>query len=356
MTDNFSSLSRFLLVTAAFVVVIAGLKQAESLLVPFLLSLFIAVICSPPLAWLKKCGLPSSLSLLIIVAVIILLGVIVGAVVGSSISSFQTDLPHYQQRLQVITQQGVVFLQGYGLEIPIQQWREVFDPSVALSFAASTLASLGNVMTNALMILLTVIFILAEEVRFSDKMKLAREDSDNAITALRRFTGSVNQYMAIKMTLSLLTGFVIMVWLMFLGVDYPVLWGLLAFLLNFVPTLGSILAAIPAVLLALIQLGFGDAALTAVGYLAVNIIVGNAIEPRVMGKGLDLSTLVVFLSLVFWGWVLGPVGMLLSVPLTMTVKIALEHSTEGHWIGVMLGAGQASIKEPDVVKEGEEEG
>jgi len=115
---------------------------------------------------------------------------------------------------------------------------------------------------------------------------------------------------------------------------------LLAFLLNFVPTLGSIIAAVPAVLLALVQLGVGDAALVAAGYLAVNTVVGNGLEPRMMGRGLNLSALVVFLSLVFWGWVLGPVGMLLSVPLTMTVKIALESSDETKWVGAMLGSGQ----------------
>ena len=144
--------------------------------------------------------------------------------------------------------------------------------------------------------------------------------------------------------MSLLTGTIILVWLWILGVDYFVLWGMLAFLLNFVPTLGSIIAAIPAVLLAVVQLGVGDAVLVGVGFLAVNLGVGNILEPRVMGRGLDLSTLVVFLSLVFWGWVLGPVGMLLSIPLTITVKIALESVDETRWIGVLLSSGRGLVK------------
>jgi AI-2 transport protein TqsA len=119
------------------------------------------------------------------------------------------------------------------------------------------------------------------------------------------------------------------------------LWGLLAFLLNFIPTFGSILAAVPPVLLAVVQLGVGEAFMVAIFYVAVNVIVGSVLEPRFMGKGLDLSSLVVFLSLVFWGWILGPVGMLLSVPLTIMVKIALENSEDTHWIGVMLGAGSS---------------
>ena len=121
---------------------------------------------------------------------------------------------------------------------------------------------------------------------------------------------------------------------MLIGVDYHVLWGLLAFLLNFIPTFGSILAAVPPVLLAIVQLGFGEALMTAALYVAVNVIVGSILEPRFMGKGLDLSSLVVFLSLVFWGWILGPVGMLLSVPLTIMLKIALESSPDTHWAAV----------------------
>ena len=123
-----------------------------------------------------------------------------------------------------------------------------------------------------------------------------------------------------------------------IGVDYPVLWGALAFLLNFIPNIGSIIAAVPPVLLALIQLGVAQAALVAGGFLVINMAIGNFLEPRYMGQGLGLSTLVVFLSLVFWGWVLGPVGMLLSVPLTIAVKIALEVRPDTRWMAIMLGS------------------
>jgi len=130
-------------------------------------------------------------------------------------------------------------------------------------------------------------------------------------------------------------------------VDYPVLWALLAFLLNFVPTVGSFIAAVPAVLLATVQLGVFSAGLTLAGFVVVNLVMGNAVEPRWMGKGLNLSPLVVFVSLVLWGWVLGPVGMLLSIPLTIMIKIALENQEETRWIGVLLGSGTvAELDEP----------
>ncbi len=347
MSAQSSPMARFLIVMAAFIVVVAGMKSAEAMLVPFFLSLFIAVICSPPLAWMHKKGVPNGVAIVAIIATIAIVGVLVGAVVGSSIQSFRQDLPEYQNRLVVLSSSGRDFLSSMGINISSQQWKDSVNPSAALAIAGNTLASLGNVMTNAFMILLTVIFILAEEVGFTEKLRVAAgEKKQQSLDAIARFTFSVNRYMAIKASLSLLTGACIMVWLWVQGVDYAVLWGLLAFFLNFVPTLGSILAAIPAVLLSLVQLGVGDAAITGLGFVLVNVLIGNALEPRLMGKGLDLSALVVFLSLVFWGWVLGPVGMLLSVPLTMTVKIALESFEDTHWLGVMLGSGRGLGETP----------
>lgn len=333
-----SPIARFLFVMACFVVVVAGMKAAESILVPFLLSLFIAVICTPPLIWLRSKGLPNGIAMLVVIFVIVVAAILIGAIVGSSINDFRQDLPIYQARLTQLTGELFTHLQGIGLAVDLPQLRESFNPSAALSVAGNTLAQFGNMMTNAFLILLTVIFILAEEVGFIDKLK-ALGNTEKTVDAISRFSRGVNQYMAIKTLMSLLTGFLIVVWLWFLDVDYFVLWGMLAFLLNFVPTFGSIIAAVPAVLLAIVQLGVGDAVLTALGFLFVNFVVGNVLEPRVMGKGLNLSALVVFLSLVFWGWVLGPIGMLLSIPLTMTVKIAVESFEDTRWLGVILGSG-----------------
>lgn len=327
----------FLLGLAAFVVVVAGMRAAESLLVPFLLSLFIAVICSPPLLWLKGKGLPAWLAVLTIIALIVLMGGLVGAVVGASITDFKADLPEYQARLQEMSGGLQAWLADRGVAIDPTLWRDTFKPSTVLVMAGNTLSSLGNLMTNAFLILLTVVFILAEEMRFADRLARSNQDMAATIAGIHRFTASVNHYMALKSLLSLATGVLVSVWLWLLGVDYPLLWGTMAFLLNFVPNLGSLLAAVPAVLLALVQLGPAEALYTAAGYVAINMVIGNVIEPRMMGRGLNLSTLVVFLSLVFWGWVLGPVGMLLSVPLTMTVKIALESYPGTAWMGMILG-------------------
>ncbi len=336
-----SSLAKFLIYTAAFIIVVAGMKSAETLLVPFLLSVFIAVICSPLLTWLHERGLPYIVAILLIISLIVVFGIGIGAVVGSSINEFSKDLPVYQDKLQLITADAIAWLEGQGVSISGTQLKESFNPGTVMKMVGTTLASLGNVMTNAFLILLTVIFILSEETVFYTKLKAASSDSAKTLVAIERFTNSINRYMALKTAFSLLTGVLIMIWLWILNVDYPALWGLLAFLLNFIPNLGSILAAVPAVLLALVQLGFGDALLTAAGFVVVNVVIGSILEPRFMGKGLDLSALIVFLSLVFWGFILGPVGMLLSVPLTMTMKIAFESFDDTHWISVILGSGQS---------------
>ena len=342
--NSLSTPARFLLYTAAFVIVVAGLKAAEAMLVPFLLSVFIALICSPLLAWLKSRRVPSGLAILIIVFGVVCLGAIVGAVVGSSVREFRADLPEYQMRLHLMSSSLQQWLADKGVAFDPLMWQQSFNPNVAMQLVGNTLASFGNVMTNAFLILLTVIFIFAEEVGFREKLLFARDGRQGSLQSLESFTHSVNRYMAIKTLLSLATGFLVLLVLWIQGVDYPVMWALLAFLLNFVPTVGSFLAAIPAVLLALIQLGPGPAGFLALAYVLINLVIGNVIEPRWMGKGLNLSPLVVFLSLVFWGWVLGPVGMLLSIPLTILVKIALESDRDTAWIGIMLGSGKAQLR------------
>jgi predicted PurR-regulated permease PerM len=214
---------------------------------------------------------------------------------------------------------------------------DYFDPGKAMKMAANTLAGLSGLLTNVFMILLTVIFILLEASGFPQKLRTALGDPEESMGQFRSVTESVNRYLALKTVFSLATGLTVAIWLAILGVDFALLWGLVAFLLNYVPNIGSIIAAIPAILLALIQLGVGPALLTCLGYVVVNVVFGSILEPKFMGRGLGLSTLVVFLSLVFWGWVLGPVGMVLSVPLTMIVKIAMESHEDTQWIAVMLG-------------------
>lgn len=343
MGFRLSVAARFLLYTAAFIVVVAGMKAAASLLVPFLLSIFIALICVPPVAWLKGRGLPGWAAIAVMVLAIIIAATLMGTLVGTSIRDFRTDLPFYEKRLIEMTAGLQQWLAGRGMVFDIGDWRDSVNPGAVMQLAGNTLASLGSLTTNGFMILITVVFILAEQVGFRDKLAQARSVPRDSLAAIGRFTDSVNHYVGLKTLTSLLTGVLVGLALWLLGVGYPVMWALLTFLLNFVPTIGSILAAAPPVLLALVQVGPVTAGLAAGVQILINVVIGNVLEPRWMGRGLNLSPLVVFLSLVFWGWVLGPIGMLLSVPLTILVKIALESDPGTRWIGVMLGQGVALV-------------
>jgi len=337
--DTRTNAFRVLIVAAAFVIVVAGMRAAASLVVPFLLAAFIAIICAPPLLWLKSKRFPTWLALLVIILGVACIGGLVALVIGDSIADFRTNLPYYQTRLQgQVTAVQLWIESSLNISVSTDTFGSYFDVGSIMGLVTGMLSGLGGMLTNGFMILLTVIFMLFETSAFPAKIRLAFGERIRDLSALDRFMRTVKRYMAIKSLTSLATGIMVGVWLAILGVDFPILWGLLAFLLNFVPNIGSIIAAVPAVILALVQLGVGPCLLTALGYLVVNNVIGTIIEPRFMGRGVGLSTLVVFVSLVFWGWVLGPIGMFLSVPLTMTVKIALENDANSRWLSVLLGS------------------
>ncbi len=327
-----------LLTLAGCVVVVAGMKAASSILVPFFLAVFIAVLCTPPLFWLQERGAPKVLALILVLAAILALGLLLGTLIGTSLNSFVRSLPEYQERLKNSLSPLLNWLVEKGLDLPERWIGAVITPESAMRLVTNMLSALGNVLTNAFLILLTVVFILLEAADFPKKVQAALKKPEGSLMIMETFSRSANRYVVIKTLLSLVVGLAIWLWLVILGVNYPILWGTLAFLLNYIPNIGSILAAIPPSLLALVQLGTGSAILTVVGFLVINNIVGNIVEPRLMGRGLGLSPLVVFISLVFWGWILGPVGMVLSVPLTSLVKIGLECSGETQGLAIMLGS------------------
>ena len=343
---TFSAGSRFLLMAAAFVILVAGMKAAQPILVPFLLSVFIAIISAPSMFYLQRRGLPTAIALLLVLAAVISMLFLVAILVGNSIEDFRQSLPLYQSRLQDQLGALISLFAKVGINLSLGEVQAYFDPGVVMRMVANTLNGLGSVLTNGFLILLTVAFILAEASSFPAKLHRVLDRPEHSLPGFDHFLQTVKQYMAIKTWVSLATCAIVWLGLWLLGVDYPFLWGVMAFFLNYVPNIGSIIAAIPAVLLALIQLGWGHALAVALLYLAINIVMGNVVEPRYMGKGLGLSTLVVFLSLIFWGWVLGPVGMLLSIPLTMTVKIAMDNNEETRWIAILLDSeNQAAVED-----------
>jgi len=330
--------SRLLLTLASLVIIFAGLKTAQALIVPFLLAFFISIVCAGPFYWLQQKKVPAPLALLLVIAIVMLGGLGVLTVVGTSVTSFTQQLPTYQEQLRAQTLSLFSWLEHMGIKISRQVLLQHFDPGAIMQSAASMLATAGGVLTNSFLILLTVIFILLEAAGMPNKLRAALTDAESSLVTFGKFVDGVRQYLAIKTLVSFLTGMVIALGLLLLGLDYALLWGMIAFLLNYVPNIGSIIAAVPALLLASVQLGWLPTLLVGILYMTTNMIMGNIVEPRLMGRKLGLSALVVFLSLVFWGWILGPVGMLLSVPLTMIVKIALQVNESTRWLAILLGS------------------
>jgi AI-2 transport protein TqsA len=349
-TDQAPNAAQVLLVIAAFIVVVAGMSAAKAIIVPFLLAAFISVISSPPLFWLRERKVPTAIALLIVMFAILFFLLLIAGLVASSITDFSAKLPLYEARLTEQTDAALGLLRRAHVDVGRLELDKIFNAAAIMQFVAMLLNQLVGMLTNGVLILLTVIFMLLEASSIPTKLNAIFRKPEASLKRIKYFIGTVNRYMAIQTVISLATGACVAIFLTIMGVDYAVLWGVLAFLLNYIPNIGSIMAAVPPILLTIIQLGLGRALGVAIGYLVINMSIGNVISPRLMGRGLGLSTLVVFLSLIFWGWILGPVGMLLSVPLTMTVKIALESSEDTRWLAILLGSEEVSEPKPAPAK------
>ncbi|MCG6202675.1 AI-2E family transporter [Psychromonas antarctica] len=335
---NVSPFARCALYFSAIVICLAGIKIAAPIVVPFLLSLFVAIICNPAINFAVAKRVPRALAITLVMLIIFSSFVILGGIIGAAVNDFRQALPTYEAQLADEIDWLISWMGLHNIVISMGEVRGYFDPAKVMTLVTTTLTGFSSVLGNAFLLLLTVVFMLTEGQGFTKKLHAAFDDSVATKKSLDHFLHMVNRYMAIKTVMSLATGLIIGLVLWLLGVDFFVLWALLAFLLNYIPNIGSIIAAVPAVILTFLQFGMGHAAIVIGLFGGVNMVMGSVIEPKLMGRSLGLSTLVVFLSLIFWGWLLGVVGMLLSVPLTMIFKIALQNSKEGRWFAILLSS------------------
>lgn len=334
--------AQFLLVAAALVIVVAGMKAASGILTPFVLAVCLSVLSAPALFWLRGRGFSAGFSVFIVVTVMAGILASAGFFVARSFNQLLVELPRYEARLRVEMAHLSDWLRQHGPQASQNMFDSVLDPEALGTVLTSLLTSAGVVVTDAFLVLLLLIFLLLEASSFPIKVQRAFRRPEVTLEGFKEFAGKLNRYIAVKTLISLATGLAVMAWTWLLGVDFPFLWAVLAFLLNYVPTLGSIFAAVPPVLLGWLQDGLGFALLVALGYVIINFTLGGLLEPKFLGWGLGLSPLVVFLSLVVWAWILGPVGMLVAVPLTMTLKIALQGTERAKWVSIFLdspGAG-----------------
>jgi predicted PurR-regulated permease PerM len=340
MTEqNKSSHAMHILVGAAsFVIIIAGINLAQAVVVLLLISVFLALLGTPAVLWLKEKRIPSGFAVLIVMAVMIIILILIGVQIGTSISGFSDELPLLQSRIQEQVKELSALLTSKGVVVKEKFFLEYINPEAIMKLTAGMLSGLSSVISDLVLILLTVTFILLEVSSFPIKLRTILGDPKQAFPQFTKFIVDMKRYMVIKTIINLVAGILIALWMHILGVQFPVLWGFLAFVLHYIPNIGSVISAIPAALLALIQLGMSSALLVVAGNILVGFIIGNVIEPRLMGRKFGLSTLVVFLSLIFWGSLLGIVGAILCIPLTMTMKFAFESSESTRWISVVLGS------------------
>ncbi len=334
--------ARVLGVLASVVVVVAGLKLAGSILSLFFLALVLAILTLPVMMWLRRHGVPSPIAILISV---LLVAAVVGGLLllaSQAFAEFQARYPAYEIRLLLLW--GIWEAALAEVELPVvgnvfAALTDLFSFEAALDFATGTIQRVLALVTDTFLVLLIMVFILAEAAVFPRKLRMALGEGGDDSIRLTKIVREVQTYLTIKTLVSLATGITIGLFAAAIGLDFPVLLGLIGFVLNYIPTIGSVIASVPAVLLALIQFGLGSALGVGVVYLGINTVFGNIIEPNLMGRRLGLSTLVVVLSLIFWGWVWGPLGMFLSIPLTMILKILLENTPDLRWMAVLLGKG-----------------
>lgn len=329
------------LVLAALVVLVAGLREAGGFFLPMLAALFLAVISAPLVRFLeRRAHLPEALAILVTLLVDVGLVVGFGALLYASFTGFAEALPTYQAALDSLADSLVATLHAWNVPIERDLLEELRSAGALMGVVGDLVHELTQLVSNAVMVLLLLGFLLFETRGAREKLHilLGRANPHIERTAIAAY--EVQRYLVVKTVLSVLTGVLTGCWMAVCGLDFPLLWALLAFLLNYIPTLGPAISLVPPVLVALLTLGPGGAAAVAAGHLSIGFVIGNVLEPRMMGQTLGLSTLVVFVSMFFFFWLWGPVGALFAAPLTMLVRSALEVNEETRWIAVILGSAE----------------
>ena len=330
--------AKFLFSLACVVVIVYGLKFAAPILLPSAFALFLAVLSLPIMVWLRKHRVPKASAIVIPVFLNVAVVGLLLLLASQSVSQLQRELPTYLNTLSQLQTGWVETIEARtDLVLTDYLTMELIDPAAVIGLARGAVGRVAQVLSMTFLVFLIMAFMLSEATVFPDKFHHVTGDSSPDEDRLAKIVTEVQTYLGIKTVVSIATGLILGAWAYAMGLDFPVLLGLTAFLLNYVPTVGSILAAIPAVLLSIILVGtVGHALLVALGYVVVNTVFGNILEPNLMGRRLGLSTLVVILSLLFWGWTWGPLGALLSVPLTVVVKIGLENTPDLRWVAILL--------------------
>jgi predicted PurR-regulated permease PerM len=335
-----SQVARFMVIALGCIAIVAAMKATASILNPIFIAVLFAVLFDIPRAWLVKRGMSHGKALLVTILATLLITLVFLVFLASTFLNLTASLPDLSEQLESQLAELGAMLNQFGLRG--DQLKEVTqdDQTNPLSIITYVLGAVVSLLASALLILIYAIFLLIETSGFSAKLNAAFQPSEPAYQYINTVTTNLRSFLVAQTQVSLVTGVGVTAALWLLGVQFALLWGLVAFFMNFIPYIGSILAAVPAVIVAFIQYGPSLTVLLVIGaYLLVNIVVNYTIYPRLMSQGVDVSMFIVLAGMVFWGWVLGPIGLILSVPITAVIKISLESYPGSRWLAVMLGSG-----------------
>lgn len=322
---------------AAIVIILTALKLASVIIVPVLIAATFAIAFQPLTEVLARRGVPAVVAAIITVLVVLLAIGGIGTLAAVAVTNLVADAPRYAENMKGLWDSALAKLQDVGLGSMADGMASTDIGGSAARFVRGIAVWLSGAAGDLLNVLLLTVFIQLEATVLKKKLRLITKGGDGVANTTRAFD-NIQKYFRIKFLLAVMNGVLLGGWCAIWGVSNPVLWGVAAFAMNFVPIIGSLLAAIPPILLALVEHGVGTSLGVAGGYIAVNLAVDNMLEPRLMGRTLDISPLVLMVSLLLWGFILGPVGALLSFPLTVALRIYCEHNPATKWIAVLLAA------------------
>jgi predicted PurR-regulated permease PerM len=330
---------------AGIFIIIGGIKVTSNLILPIILALFISLMLLQPVHWFESKKIPRSIAIVIVLSLFASILIILGDLIGTSINNFKYYLPEFKETLIQKFSDGKNQIDLFGFKFSDDSILNA-KPGKYMDLMLNGLDHIRQIIGKMFFILLLTLFLLFELDSFPIKFKaiFSRKGTMKAKININRITINLKSYLFIKTVTSFFTGLFIFIGLKLLGVEFAILWGTIAFLLNYIPNIGSLLAAIPAVVLTGIQLGGTSMLIAGILYLVVNFIIGSVIEPRIMGKGMGLSTAVILLSLMFWGWLFGPIGMFLSVPLTMVLKVFLQSSESSKYFAILIGTEKEALQ------------
>ncbi len=354
-----------LIVLACLVIVIAGLKQSSGFFVPILLAFFIATVSFPITNWLRLQGVPRFFAVLVTVLVdfAFLTGVVIfGLTLISQLQEkWHTEYAsHFSLWVREQSNLAGERLESWGVKGAKENFNTIIGEKMAdldyialLNLSKGFLGEIASFLATSFIIILITVFMLNEARMFARRFKAVFEAHGPNFQRLMSAARDIQRYLGIKTFVSIVTGIMAGGLCMLMDLDFALLWGILAFCLNYIPAIGSVVAGIPPIMLALVTGDSSDALWVAIGYLLINTFLGNFIEPMMLGRRFGMSTLVVLISVLFWGWVWGPAGMLLAVPLTMVIKVGLDNSEDFRWVSIAISKEQnGSAVDVKLMKEG----